>query len=255
MKIRVLGAYGGAMPGCAPCGFLIDDTVLLEAGTASSVLDLEAQERIRHVLISHVHLEHIQAVAYLADNLFDPGGREPMSLVSLPEVIEDMRRYFFNGRVWPDFTRIPDPARPVFTYLPAKEGEVVAVGELEVRAFPVNHTVATAGFLIAAEETAFVFSGDTHHTEHLWVAARAEPRLKAAFIEVSLPDEMADLAARTGHLCPRQFAREVRKLERSDLPVYVYHRKPRYRDRIRSQIEALDVGPVTVLEDGMVLTL
>ena len=132
MKIQVLGAHGGALPGCAPCGFLIDDTVLLEAGTAASVLSLEAQRRIRHVLVSHIHMEHVETLAYLADNLFTPEGREPVSLVSVPEVLEDLRRHFFNDRLWPDFTRIPDPDRPVFTYRPLREGEATAVGDLEV---------------------------------------------------------------------------------------------------------------------------
>jgi cAMP phosphodiesterase len=255
VKIRVLGAYGGAMPGCAPCGFLIDDTVLLEAGSACSVLSLEEQQRIRYVVVSHVHLEHVQTLAYLADNVFEPEGRDPVRVVALPEVIEDVRRHFFNDRIWPDFTRLPDPARPVIEYLAAKEGQAVAMGDMEVRAIAVDHTVAGSGFLIASGATAFVFSGDTHHTDRLWAAARGEPRLKAAFIEVSLPDEMADLAARTRHLSPRQFAEEFRKLGRPDLPVYAYHMKPRYQERIRAQLEALGLARLTVLEDGMELTL
>jgi cAMP phosphodiesterase len=255
VKIRVLGAYGGAMPGCAPCGFLIDDAVLLEAGTAASALDLEEQQRIRHVLVSHIHLEHVQALAYLADNLFTPEGREPVTLVSLPEVIEDLRRYFFNDRIWPDFTRLPSPERPVFTFRPLTEGEPARVGDLEVRAFAVDHSVASVGFLIRSDSTSFVYSGDTHHTETLWSAAKADPHLKAAFIEASFPEELAALAELTGHLSPRQFAIEFDKLGRPDLPVYAYHMKPRYLEPLRTQLGALGLKRLTVLEDGMELTI
>lgn len=255
MKIHVLGAYGGAMPGCAPCGFLIDDTVLLDAGTAASALSLEAQRRIRHILVSHVHLEHVQALAYLSENLFVPEGREPVSLITLPEVVADLRRDFFNGRLWPDFTRIPDPDRPVFAFRPLTEGESMTVGDLEVRAFVVDHPVASAGFLIRRGTSSFVYSGDTGRTGRIWAAAKEDPHLKAAFIEASFPDELAQLAAETGHLTPRQFAVEFGKLGRPDLPVHAYHMKPRYREQIRAQLGALGLERLTVLEDGMEVTI
>lgn len=243
------------MPGCAPCGFLIGDAVLLEAGTAASELNLEAQQRIRHVLVSHVHLEHVQALAYLADNLFEPEGREPVELISLPAVIEDLQRHFFNDRIWPDFTLLPNPGQPVYRFRPLVEGEATRVGELEVRAFAVDHSVPSVGFLIRRGDTSFVYSGDTHHTEALWAAARQEPHLKAAFIEASFPDELDRLAEESGHLCPRQFATEFAKLGRPNLPVYAYHMKPRYRETLRTQLAALGLPGLTVLEDGMELKI
>ncbi len=255
MKIRVLGAYGGAMPGCAPCGFLIDETVLLEAGTAASVLSLEEQSRIRHILISHVHLEHVHALAYLADNLFRPEGCEPVSLVTLPEVARDLRNEFFNDRIWADFTRIPDPDRPVFRIRELAEGEAAEVGDLEVTAFAVPHTVASAGFLIRGGAASFAYSGDTNRMGVLADVAGADPRLAAAFIEASFPNELANLAEETFHLSPRQFAVEFARLGRPDLPVFAYHMKPRYLAALRAQLGALGIECLTVLEDGMELTI
>ena len=85
--------------------------------------------------------------------------------------------------------------------------------------------------------------------------ARADPGLKAVFIEASFPDELADLAERTGHLTPRQFAIEFAKLGQPDLGVFAYHMKPRHLHRIRAQLEALGLARLTVLEDGMELTI
>jgi cAMP phosphodiesterase len=255
MKIRVLGAYGGAMPGCAPCGFLIDETVLLEAGTAASVLRLEEQRRIRHILVSHVHLEHVDALAYLADNLFTPKGTEPVSLVTLPDVARDLRDHFFNDRIWPDFTKIPDEHRPVFRIRELGVGEPAAVGTLEVTAFPVMHSVASAGFLIRGGSKSFVYSGDTNRLGALGSEARADPHLAAAFIEASFPNELADLAEATYHLSPRQFAIEFGRLGRPNLPVFAYHMKPRYLEALRAQLGALGIARLTVLDDGMELTI
>ena len=63
MKIRVLGCHGSdqvldASRGshqCRTCAFLVNDTVLVDAGTVGTALRLDEQRRIRHVLLSHLH--------------------------------------------------------------------------------------------------------------------------------------------------------------------------------------------------------
>ena len=82
MKIKVLGCHGsdvllsrdGATHSCNTCGFLLDDTILLDAGTVGSKLPLEAQVRIRNVFLSHLHFDHIKGLPTLADNLSEQGG-------------------------------------------------------------------------------------------------------------------------------------------------------------------------------------
>ena len=70
MKLRVLGPYGGELPGCFLSGFLLDESVLIDAGTISLVLDQKEQLKIEHVLISHPHLDHIAALPHMAVNVF-----------------------------------------------------------------------------------------------------------------------------------------------------------------------------------------
>jgi len=47
------------MPGHRLPGFLIDESWLLDAGTVTSVLDDEAQKRIRHIFVTHAYLLHM----------------------------------------------------------------------------------------------------------------------------------------------------------------------------------------------------
>ncbi|MGD9730159.1 MAG: MBL fold metallo-hydrolase [Nitrospiraceae bacterium] len=77
MKIRVLGCHGsdqlvggaaGPVP-CGTCGFLLNDSVLLDAGTVGSRLYLHEQRRIQAVLLTHLHFDHIRDLPTLADNL------------------------------------------------------------------------------------------------------------------------------------------------------------------------------------------
>ncbi len=69
MEIRVLGCHGSQLPGYGLTGFLIDATTLLDAGAVTSVLTLEEQIRVDHILITHAHLDHIRELSSLADNI------------------------------------------------------------------------------------------------------------------------------------------------------------------------------------------
>ena len=77
MNVRVLGCHGSGqlVPGangpiqCGTCGFLVNDQLLVDAGTIGSRLFLEEQRRIRVVLLTHLHFDHIRELPTLADNL------------------------------------------------------------------------------------------------------------------------------------------------------------------------------------------
>ncbi len=117
MRLRVLGCQGGSAPARHLPGLLLDDTVLLEAGFVTSTLPLHEQLEIRHVLLSHAHLDHTGGLAYLADNRCchraSSGNGHPLTVSSAAPVVEDLRDHFFNNRLWPDFSAIPTPRDPV----------------------------------------------------------------------------------------------------------------------------------------------
>lgn len=257
MKIRVLGCHGSdqvvkASPvprQCRTCGFLINGTTMLDAGTIGSALDLEEQKRIRHVLLSHLHFDHIQGLPTLADNLVDEVVA-PVVLTGIAPILKGLREHLFNGVLYPDFLRLPNKTRPIFTLREFQEGKETEIDGLHVTAIPVNHLVPTVGFMIREANASFLYSGDTFETEDIWRVAAREPTLKAAFIETSFPDAMEELARVSKHLTPTSFAREFRKIGRPDLPVYVYHLKPRFRDEIRRELDRLKVKNLTVLEEG-----
>lgn len=257
VKIRVLGCHGSdqLMDGtqgprqCRTCGFLVNGTVMVDAGTVGAALHLAEQKRIRQVLLTHLHFDHIQGLPTLADNLVDDVV-DPVVLAGIPEVLDGLKRYLFNDQLYPDFLQLPNPQRPVFLLRPLDIGKEAEVSGLRVLPIPVNHLVPTVGFLIREGATSFLYSGDTFTTEEIWQVAAREPTLKAAFIETSFPDEMEELARASKHLTPSLFAREFQKIGRPDLPVYVYHLKPRFRLEIKRQLARLKIPNLTVLEEG-----
>ncbi len=260
MKVRVLGCHGsdqlverdGKARQCRTCGFLINGTVMIDAGTIGAALRLEEQKRIRHILLSHLHFDHVQGLPTLADNLVEEEAEaiEPVMLTSTATVLDGLRAHLFNGDVYPDFFSLPDPKHPIFVCRTLEAGKESEVSGLHVRAIKVNHQVPTVGFLIRDGASTILYSGDTHTTDEIWKVAAKEPTLKAAFIETSFPNRLVALAKVSKHLTPALFAIEFQKLGRPDIPVYIYHVKPRFRQEIVKELAQLRIRNLTVLEEG-----
>jgi len=254
MRIKVLGCHGAdmALPGASGaahcCGFLVNDTVLIDAGTIASALCLKEQLKIRDICLTHLHFDHIKALPIFADNV-SLDMEAPVRLTSIQSVLDGLRQHIFNDAVYPNFFALPRPDEAVFVGQTLKLREPFEACGLEITAVPVNHSVPAVGFLIRQGDASFLYSGDTCSTDELWKVAAREPTLKAAFIETSFPDELFDLALTSKHLTPALLKEEVSKLGRPDVPIYVYHMKPSHAGAIESQLRALGHG-ITILREG-----
>ncbi len=253
MQIRVLGCHGSQIPGYNTTSFLIDGHTLIDAGTITSVLTAEEQLKIDYIFVTHAHLDHVRDIMFLADNICFLKKNHPLMVFSTAEIIETLRYYFFNDVVWPDFTRIPDAVNPVLKFMALKQGQPVALNGLEIVAIRVHHTVETVGYVVKAQEGAAIFIGDTGPTEEIWQTARETKGLRAIFVETSLPDEMQELADKTGHLTPAHLAGELQKLEGLAASIYLYHMKLHSREVITQEVARLNNRHIHTLEDGQIL--
>jgi len=145
MKIRVLGCSGAIAAGCKTTAFLLDEDVLIDAGTGVADLDLAALARIDHVLLSHSHLDHVLGVPLLADavlRLRAQAGRPPIQVHALAPTLEALRQHLFNGVIWPDFTRLPSAEHPVLALQPIEIGQRLDLGAGRViEVLSAEHTV------------------------------------------------------------------------------------------------------------------
>ena len=260
MEIRVLGCHGSQLPGYGLTGFLIDATTLLDAGAVTSVLTLEEQIRVDHILITHAHLDHIRELSSLADNICYAKRDHPLTVVSTPQVLEMLRLHIFNSAIWPDFSVIPSAEKPTLRYMAVQPGEKISLGHLSIMAIPVHHTVETVAYLVEAQTggrtTAAVFIGDTGPTEEIWRVVGQGEDARAIFVETSLPGEMGDLAELTGHLTPAGLAGELKKLRPFNHPqIYLYHMKIQYLQDIRREVALLGNDNIHVLKDGQVIRI
>jgi len=252
MKIKVLGAFGSELPCCNLTGFLINDTVMLDAGTISTALQANEQARLTHVIVSHAHLDHTKGIPFMADNVVGKT-KHPVEIVGIGPVLDTIKEHLLNNKIWPDFTKIPDSKAPVLKYRKiALNREVALGGGLTFKPVMVHHTVPTVGYIIREGERAIVYSGDTKATEDIWKAAmKLGSALKAVFVETSFPNRMQALADMSGHLTPQALGAELKKLGDYDGPVYVYHVKSQYLVEIEREIDKLGRKDIIVVRDGM----
>ncbi len=255
MRVRVLGCHGAELAERHTCGFLINGTVLLDAGTICSTLTLSEQRRIQYVLISHIHADHVKGLPFLSENLIAEKKPRQVVIISIRRVLEGLCQNLFNDQIWPDFNKLPNGRRPIFRLKAIREGETIKMDGLKVRAFSVNHIVPCAGFLIRENGSSLLYSGDTYQTGKIWKAAAKDPHLKAAMIEASFPNALEKLAAKSKHLTPNLLFQEFSKIGKPSLPLYIHHMKPRYLERIRRELKQLKMKKLTVLSDGEVFNV
>ncbi len=236
MEWHVLGSFGGSSPDCRMTSFLIDGQLALDAGSITQALSIEAQRRIRQVVLTHSHLDHTASIPFLVENTFNEP-REGLEILVTPQVLRAVQHHLFNNDTWPDFTRIPSDLLPAVRLTAVAPRTPFEVNGLRLTAIPVRHAVPTHGYVVEDEGGAVLFTSDTGPTEEVWEVANRHPKLRAVITEVSFPSRLQSVADDSLHLTPTTLARELAKLQR-DVPVYLYHLKPPFVEELREELAA-----------------
>lgn len=257
MRLRVLGSAGAEFPGFRPPAFLIDDSLLLDAGTIGAVLTEEEQWQIRDIFISHAHLDHIRGIPALADNLIIKRSQHLVTVHAIEPVIQALRTHLLNGVIWPDFSLLPSPDEPVLRYDTIMPGRPLTLqypavahggsGAYTLSAVEVNHTVPAVGYCVEGGGVRLVYTGDTGPTDAIWQLANGADAL---IVEVSFPNDMETLATLTRHLCSSQLARELAKMSHLPKRILITHPKPQYLAQIHREVAALGISQMELLHDG-----
>lgn len=236
MRLRVLGCSGGiGGRHLRTTSFLVDNDVLIDAGTGVADLSLMELSLIDHIFVTHSHLDHIATIPFIVDTV---GGMrtKPLTVYATPATTEILRKHMFNWSIWPDFTEIPDRENPFMRYRALQVGEAVTLGNRRFTPLPANHVVPAVGFHLDSGKASLVFSGDTSTNDQLWAATNRIDNLKYLIIETAFCNRERQLAEVSKHLCPSMLAEELAKLERS-AEIYVTHLKPGEIELTMQEIE------------------
>ena len=240
MKIKVLGCYGGQLPGKNNTGFLLNEDTLIDAGTIALTADINTQRKIKNILLSHPHLDHIGAIPFFGVNV--TSNKSPsITIYGSAFTINAVKRFIMNGVIWPDFAKIKNFAGNfVFEYKPLACNKWHNISGYKVKLISVKHTIPTNGFIIGQGNKYVLYSGDTKETNSIWLQAKKlGKKLNAVFVETAYPNNLISLAEKSGHLVPATLQRQLGKLGNLKPKVFLYHIKPEYEKIIEKEIKKI----------------
>jgi ribonuclease BN (tRNA processing enzyme) len=252
MRFRVLGCHGGESATHRASSFLIDEHLMLDAGAAARSLTVQEQIEVDHIVISHVHLDHIRDIGLLADNVIG-ARKKPLEIHCTDFTADALFAHVLNNVVWPDFTKIPNPGdpekRPTLRVNRFRGGSTLEIGPYQLKTVPVNHTVETHAMFVRDKTGTIVYSGDTGPCPSLYDEVNKVDDLRAFITEVSFPNAMEGLAKVSGHLTPAMLQSELKQLKlKAAAPILIYHLKPAFYDVVKQQLAELKDSRITILK-------
>ena len=239
MKIRVLGCSGAIAKDCRTTSFLIDQDVLIDAGTGVGDLTLEEMQQIDHVFLTHSHLDHVAALPLMVDAIAAKRST-PIQVHALQQTIDALKTHIFNNTIWPDFSKIPSLEAPFITFHSLEPTQTLEVKGKFIEVLPAVHTVPAVGYAVTAGKGCWVFTGDTEVNPAFWSRIN---KLDVAMlvIETAFSNKERDLARRSLHLSPVALASELDCIEKSkNYPIYITHTKPAETELIMAEIQKFD---------------
>ena len=201
MRIRVLGCSGGIGGDLRTTSMLIDDDILVDAGTGVGDLSIEQLVKVDHVFVSHAHLDHVTSIPFLVDTVCWMRDR-PITIYSTAATIQVLKEHLFNWKIWPDFSEIPNGDQMCMVYREITVGETLDFDGRKITAIPAVHTVPATGFLLDSGNATALYLGYLWQRNNLVYGGElAYTRLKDNFVtgftccEV---DRSIDLKGRVG---------------------------------------------------------
>lgn len=239
MRVRVLGCSGAIAKDCRTTSFLIDGDLLVDAGTGVGDLSLAEMSGIRHVVLTHSHLDHVAALPLMVDSIASQL-EGPIHVHALPGTLAALKTHVFNDVIWPDFSRIPTPQSPFVAFHEVQVGQTLNLNGKAIEVLPAVHTVPACGYAVSAGKGSWVFTGDTERNPAFWRRLN-QLDVAALVIETAFSNREKDLARRSLHLSPQALAEELDCIDKSrHYPIYITHTKPAETELIMTEIQRFD---------------
>ncbi|OPZ70648.1 MAG: ribonuclease Z [bacterium ADurb.Bin478] len=233
MRIEILGCSGAVSRGYNTTSILVNDCVLIDAGSAASALNDKALHGLRHIFLTHTHIDHLKELPFILEPALadDSAG---VTVWGSPETIAVLKDHVFNGAIWPDIQKIvEDENRLRFACIE----DLVEVEGLTIAALPVDHIPGAVAYDLEQDGRHVLISGDTGFDSSLFEhAAGLGASLGAFFIEASFPNRLGALAEISKHLTPALIGRGLTAGLAPTCQLIAYHLKPKHLDEILSEL-------------------
>jgi ribonuclease BN (tRNA processing enzyme) len=234
MIIKFLGTHNAESKNTRLVSFLIDDVLAVDAGSLVSELTFPEQAKIKAILLSHGHYDHIRAVPAFAFNNSD----RTTKVIGTPKTLEILSSHLIDGVVYPQFTSEASfLQKATIKLVPLESLQRQSIEGYEVMAVPVRHPLDGVGFEITSGDGKTLFyTGDTGPgLSSIW--GNISPQL--IITDVTWPNSLANAAKDAGHLCPEMLEKELaefRRLKGYFPRVVIIHLSPQHEPEIEREV-------------------
>jgi len=232
--LKFLGTHNAESKNTRLVSFLIDDVLAVDAGSLVSELTFTQQRKIKAILLSHGHYDHIKAVPTFAFNNSD----RITKILATPKTLEILSSHLINGVVYPEFNSEASFLRKATIKLvPLEPLKPRTIQGYKVVAVPVSHPLDGVGFEItSADGKTLFYTGDTGPgLSSAWAAI--SPQLM--IVDATWPNRLATTARAASHLCPQMLMDELIEFRRIKgyLPkIAVIHMSPQHEPLIKREL-------------------
>jgi phosphoribosyl 1,2-cyclic phosphodiesterase len=93
MKLRILGYSDGIGEQLRTTSMLLDNDILIDAGTGVGNLSLKQLTRINHVFVKHSHLDRVSHIPFLVDTVGWMRNK-PITVRATLEILKQHNQFF-----------------------------------------------------------------------------------------------------------------------------------------------------------------
>jgi len=235
MRLKILGCSGGIGGALRTTSMLLDEDILIDAGTGVGDLSLNEMAKIDHVFVTHSHLDHVTSIPFIVDSV-GYMRTKPIIIHATQATQEILKQHLFNWKIWPDFSEIPNKNKPHMRHENISIGTTVELEGRRITPLPADHVVPAVGFHLDSGKSSLVFTGDTTSNDSFWVVVNKIENLRYLIIETAFCNREKELAITSKHLCASMLTVELNKLVRNP-EIYITHLNPGEADIIMCEVE------------------